>query len=1325
MKSIILVLLILIYNIDCNVRKKTTRNLYNIQDPRKNSSYYDIAIRDNVKYGSLIGSVDEILFKRGFLNKTISKYKLIYYSPQLLPSVILSSIPKIDDTSNNPVFNEPHEPIFVVDSKNGSIYIKTPNDQPTLEYLCQKRKYCSCFSCIFSLNIIYSTENKINADTIRVFIDDHNDEPPLFQNDQPININISELSQIGDYFRLNPKDSIAHDSDAFYNQITYYLSDKNDTSNELRSNYFEVVFILEEETLNLILKTHLDYETQKVYELYLIAKDNGQLKSSKKLIVNIIDENDNSPICEKSLFIGYLKENAIEKDFMEIRAFDMDSGMNAKLQYSILSHGSSPFTSTSPLKYAENADAIFEIDKYTGWLSVKKPLDYEKKTYYELIIKVNDSNMNHSFTTYCTARVNLIDMNDNPAKMKIIKFLNESMQKGYYSLNTMSDSLIEQDNVDYFDITFKNQIEFYENNQPDLVLALIRVFDYDTLNNYKFQIQSVTNSPEDTSMFEVRASDKSTREYELVAVKPFDADTIQNYRLKIILFDSQEETDGDSSIMITKSPDKFDNSKYDHKVLLYQAVKILDLNDNKPLFFKKIYEFQIDENKEKVVLNQYNPIEVFDLDTSEQNSKISYLITDETAKKYIYINDSNYNYPLLYLNNSFDYEIIGNKFEFNLTAFDIDNNIDTTQIIIKIDDVNDNKPIFLNDNSTFSFKENMPLNSFIGQLIAVDKDSSASNSDVSFRMLYDHFGSLFKIHKNGVISNKIVFNREIQSFYTLKIEAYDNGEPSQKTVGTFYVKIEDENDNEPIFVQPNHPIHFMNVKLNETSSQIKLFDVKAEDPDLNENGRIEYFVQDTLNILYINKTNGSVYLNQTIEQKDFKRIFQVNITAKDCGQISLNKTINFTLYLNYDLNELPLEVKNQIEQDLKEKITNNENVDEKVFEYQNNVKSSNEIKSNTYQNISNSVLIIILMCVLIFMIIIACFIFITAYKKYIDKKLKNNSARFAFNKSSSHNNSSLECQKSSVQRFKCLDQVKSYLKTHCTPSKLNTFKNLTSGGGSQRGSRTSSRDEQNLTVKDASIVEIKSNLALIDPILNKNSSEGILNIDRLVIQDEQNEAILKLNEISRETKAKLNNSLNSNKYHNKTSYIIDNQLHYGTCKFQDENLIYSNETIKLNKMIKQQQNQLQEFQQQKNAILTPTYQEIENQSQTESDDKDEIRNYICSENLNQHMNTLLNYPGLTRAFINNQIDQDLILNYNNETNVDDDLGFQFKQLPSNFCQNLNSQKLKQMLNPINSVTDNKQQQLEAHLNNSIRLINVYDDNLNMRTQVLNNLLKKL
>ena len=60
-----------------------------IQDPRKNTSYFDIHIKENVKYGSVIGYVREILIEKNLINPTnlINNYKLIYYSPQLIPSI--------------------------------------------------------------------------------------------------------------------------------------------------------------------------------------------------------------------------------------------------------------------------------------------------------------------------------------------------------------------------------------------------------------------------------------------------------------------------------------------------------------------------------------------------------------------------------------------------------------------------------------------------------------------------------------------------------------------------------------------------------------------------------------------------------------------------------------------------------------------------------------------------------------------------------------------------------------------------------------------------------------------------------------------------------------------------------------------------------------------------------------------------------------------------------------------------------------------------------------------------------------------------------------
>ena len=285
--------------------------------------------------------------------------------------------------------------------------------------------------------------------------------------------------------------------------------------------------------LNLVLKVHLDYEVTKYYELYLVAKDNGGLKAVKRLTIRVIDENDNSPVCEKSLFIESVYENEAARRFLQIRASDADSGLNGQLHYSI------------DVSNTETVQSLFEIDSRHGWLSAKQPLDYEKRVMYDLIVKVNDSNENNSFTTYCTARLNVLDVNDNPARLKIIKYLNESVQHGYYSLNTIADVKGQAE----------AQVEIVENGKAELVLALLRVFDHDSLSNYKFGIRcSATNANADTSLLEMRMSDRSSREYELVAMRPFDAEESQTFSVQIDLYDLQGGGADDDGLMFKKRP---------------------------------------------------------------------------------------------------------------------------------------------------------------------------------------------------------------------------------------------------------------------------------------------------------------------------------------------------------------------------------------------------------------------------------------------------------------------------------------------------------------------------------------------------------------------------------------------------------------------------------------------------------------------------------------------------------------------------------------------------------------------------------------------------
>ena len=214
------------------------------------------------------------------------------------------------------------------------------------------------------------------------------------------------------------------------------------------------------------------------------AKDNGEpaLWSSKKLLINIQDENDNSPICGESIFLASLTENVNQSNLLQIKATDHDSGQNSVLQYFLMT--------------TLNDANLFVIDQFSGWISLKEPLDYEKKSFYELNIEVRDSGRKSVMKTRCAARVNVIDQNDNPAKIKIIEYLDESQTSGHYSFNTMSSNA--ENNVEF------NEIKVYENNRPNLMLALVKVFDSDELSNYKFSISPVVYGKHNTSIFKIR-----------------------------------------------------------------------------------------------------------------------------------------------------------------------------------------------------------------------------------------------------------------------------------------------------------------------------------------------------------------------------------------------------------------------------------------------------------------------------------------------------------------------------------------------------------------------------------------------------------------------------------------------------------------------------------------------------------------------------------------------------------------------------------------------------------------------------------------------------
>ena len=105
---IVLINLTITVNFDNNVP---------LMDPRQNSKLYDLMVKDPIKFNGVIGNVGDILIKNKLINSTllVFKYKLIYYSPAILPSIISPSVPTNHTVGNTSMANA-KEPIFSIDN---------------------------------------------------------------------------------------------------------------------------------------------------------------------------------------------------------------------------------------------------------------------------------------------------------------------------------------------------------------------------------------------------------------------------------------------------------------------------------------------------------------------------------------------------------------------------------------------------------------------------------------------------------------------------------------------------------------------------------------------------------------------------------------------------------------------------------------------------------------------------------------------------------------------------------------------------------------------------------------------------------------------------------------------------------------------------------------------------------------------------------------------------------------------------------------------------------------------------------------------------------
>ncbi|XP_047675336.1 protocadherin alpha-C2-like isoform X2 [Tachysurus fulvidraco] len=354
-----------------------------------------------------------------------------------------------------------------VNKETGELYIVEKMDR---EQLCNVKTA----TCFFKLDVII--ENPIRIFNIELEITDINDNSPQFRRDT-IHLDISESTPVGEKFSLTN----AVDPDVGSNSIkTYYLSDSDCFNIDIQTGRDGSKFT------DLILKRALDREEQAIHNLILTAVDGGSPARSgtAKIIVRVLDTNDNAPQFDKDSYTINLMENSpIGSLVIKLNATDKDEGTNSDIEYSF-----SLYTS-------EKTQSTFGLNPNTGEIRVKEMINYEDFRIYNAEIIAKDKGTN-SLSGQCKVTILINDMNDNHPEISIKSF----------------SSPIKEDVA------------------VDTVIAVISVSDKDSGENGEIDIHIFDNLP-----FKLRET--SDNYYELLVSEPLDREKVPEYDITFTVTD--------------------------------------------------------------------------------------------------------------------------------------------------------------------------------------------------------------------------------------------------------------------------------------------------------------------------------------------------------------------------------------------------------------------------------------------------------------------------------------------------------------------------------------------------------------------------------------------------------------------------------------------------------------------------------------------------------------------------------------------------------------------------------------------------------------------
>ncbi|KAK3610573.1 hypothetical protein CHS0354_009013 [Potamilus streckersoni] len=677
-----------------------------------------------------------------------------------------------------------------------------------------------------------------------------------------------------------------------------------------------------------IIKTtiSLDRELIPRHKFLVFATDNGRpIRSSyAALTVNVLDQNDNKPIFEKSVYNVEKYENLpVSSPIVSVRATDADEGVNADIRYSIVN--------------PSGPNEAFMIHPTTGSISTRGDLDRETTSSYTLLVQAADQGEKIQFSSTATVNIKILDENDNSPQFSQSSYIVDVLE----SLDVTATPVIiritatdkdEGPNADIrFSITGGNTGLTFSIDPIDGQIRVLRKLDYEDQKDYQLRIlaqdsgspvrtnsttvwvrvQDVNDndpifqtSPIRGSVLEsekqgspvqtVRASDRdSGKNGELVysisnssSGLPFTIDPVTGI-ISVVAALNRETKDMYNFVVIVK--DKGDPPRSASTDII---IDIRDVNDNSPVFSQKVFYKSISEDLQ--LYQRVITVTATDADIGE-NAVINYEITSGNADGVFSISNE-VGAGVITLAKQLDYKR-QSRYILTVRASDVGNLFDTAEIRINVTDTNKYRPQFEKSAFNIHVSESVAVGTSIGKVLAVDSDVGENG-----RITYELTGSeFFTIDSStGEIATRKALDRELQEAYSMTVRARDNGNPSLDDTASVTIFVDDVNDNPPVF---DRPAYFGNVS-ESAGIGTSVLQVHATDADTGANSLVEYkfkFGFDGGADFEIDAALGVIRVKKELDRETINN-YTLVVLAVDNGVIKLSGSVEVKIKVT-DVND--------------------------------------------------------------------------------------------------------------------------------------------------------------------------------------------------------------------------------------------------------------------------------------------------------------------------------------------------------------------------------------------------------------------------------------